>query len=242
MQDGAADSRGEHDATSRRSYPIITLCGSTRFKREFEAVNAILTTGGAIVLSVGVYKDYFGRPLTQAEKFELDAMHFRKIALSDAIVVIDPGGYIGESTAREIKYARHAGLLITRLSDQPEWQEMIREEVLGWRNKLDSREGGKEALSDIVYRTVEIPTCEEHEGMARTTVTVHWVCPQCGGPRGEPYKKISYDGSRRLYNVDGWRNPCGHIDGYADVRKEALELAETCFPVRKSPDLAIHDV
>ena len=124
----AAETQGfEHGGTSKRPYSIVTLCGSTRFRREFEAVNSILTMGGSIVLSVGVYKDYFGRSLTQAEKFELDAMHRRKIALSDAIVVIDPGGYIGESTAREIEFARHAGMLITRLSDHPEWQEMIRE-------------------------------------------------------------------------------------------------------------------
>ena len=68
-----------------------------------------------------------------------------------------------------------------------------------------------------VYRTVEIPAREEHGGFDRTTVTLPWVCPQCGGPRGDPYRTISYDGSRRLYNADGWRNPCGHIDSYANV-------------------------
>lgn len=71
-------------------------------------------------------------------------------------------------------------------------------------------------------RTVTIPARAEHDGYAAVRVTVPWVCPQCGGPRGEPFKTISYDGSRML-DVDGWRNPCGHLDLYSDVRAEAAE-------------------
>ena len=139
------------------------------------------------------------------------------------------------SLSHQIACICNADLCRSSLGNRISRQVKTLEEVLGWRDELDRREGGKEALSDIVYRSVEIPACEKHEGFARTTVTVHWVCPQCGGPRGDPYKTISYDGSRRLYNVDGWRNPCGHIDRYANVRKEALEMAEAFTHVRKSP-------
>ena len=66
----------------------------------------------------------------------------------------------------------------------------------------------------IEYRTVRIP------GQHLITVTLRWVCPTCGGPRGQVRPAISYDGSRRLA-CDGWTNPCGHIDFYADVRAEA---------------------
>lgn len=72
----------------------------------------------------------------------------------------------------------------------------------------------------VETRTVTIPACAEHNGFASTRVTLLWVCPTCGGPRGEPAPTISYDGSRRL-GCDGWTNPCGHIDGYAAVRREA---------------------
>lgn len=51
-------------------------------------------------------------------------------------------------------------------------------------------------------------------------VCVSWICPVCGGPRGEPFQTLSYVGSRRC-DVDGWVNPCGHIDNYADVALEA---------------------
>ena len=70
------------------------------------------------------------------------------------------------------------------------------------------------------YRTVRIPGSTDHAGQHLITVTLQWVCPTCGGPRGQVRPAISYDGSRRLA-CDGWTNPCGHIDCYADVRAEA---------------------
>ncbi len=69
-------------------------------------------------------------------------------------------------------------------------------------------------------RTVTIPSCDEHAGLYAVEVTLEWICPTCGGPRGEPFASVSYDGSRRLA-VDSWRNTCGHTDRYAAVRREA---------------------
>lgn len=69
-------------------------------------------------------------------------------------------------------------------------------------------------------RTVRIPGSTEHAGWHLRTVTLLWVCPRCGGPRGEPFPGVSYDGSRRL-SVDQWINPCGHVDWYSRVRAEA---------------------
>ena len=74
--------------------------------------------------------------------------------------------------------------------------------------------------NDTPVRTVTISACAEHDGFYSVTVTIQWICPVCGGPRGEPFNTISWDGSRRLY-CHGWKNACGHVDYYADVRKEA---------------------
>ena len=68
--------------------------------------------------------------------------------------------------------------------------------------------------------TVTIPACVEHCGKHSMIVNISKTCPKCGGPRGEPYDGLSFDGSRRLY-VSRWDNPCGHIDSYSDVRVEA---------------------
>ena len=69
-------------------------------------------------------------------------------------------------------------------------------------------------------RLVTIPSRENHGGFLRTTVELDWVCPQCGGPRGEVYQAESFGGSRKMI-CDKWTNPCGHIDWYQDVLKEA---------------------
>lgn len=47
---------------------------------------------------------------------EVRILNLRKIDLADAMFVVDPGGYIGESTTREIGYARSTGKPIFRLS------------------------------------------------------------------------------------------------------------------------------
>jgi hypothetical protein len=69
---------------------------------------------------------------------------------------------------------------------------------------------------------VTIPSRADHEGFPGNTITaeISDFCPVCGGKRGEVFETISYDGSRRLYGVSGWQNPCGHIDTYAKVREE----------------------
>lgn len=66
-------------------------------------------------------------------------------------------------------------------------------------------------------RQVVIPAREQHDGYYVLTVRLPWVCLHCGGPRGEPFDTVSYDGSRRLA-CHGWSNPCGHVEKYSQVR------------------------
>ena len=84
---------------------IITLCGSTRFKKEFEEQNKRLTLEGNIVISVGLF-GHSGDIITEDQKIMLDEIHKRKIDLSDEIFIINVGDYIGSSTWNEIQYAR----------------------------------------------------------------------------------------------------------------------------------------
>lgn len=52
------------------------------------------------------------------------------------------------------------------------------------------------------------------------TVSIAWVCPVCGGPRGEPSETNFIEDGEWL-NVHTWSNPCGHVDAYQDVLIEA---------------------
>ena len=94
-------------------YRVITLCGSTRFKKEFMEVQKRLTLEGNIVISVGlighsgnheVWKNMDEGTLTATKEMLYD-IYKRKIDMADEIFVINVGGYIGESTRSEIKYA-----------------------------------------------------------------------------------------------------------------------------------------
>ena len=97
-------------------YKVITLCGSTRFKDEFIATQKRLSLEGCIVISVGLFghsgDEEVSRP---GVKEMLDDMHLRKIDMADEVMVINPGGYIGQSTRREIEYAKSVGKPVTYL-------------------------------------------------------------------------------------------------------------------------------
>jgi hypothetical protein len=84
---------------------IVCICGSTRFVDEMRAANRDLTFAGVIVVAPGEA----GALLTNEQKTALDALHLRKIDLADRVLVVNPGGYIGESTRREIAYADATG-------------------------------------------------------------------------------------------------------------------------------------
>lgn len=97
-------------------YKVITLCGSTRFKEQFIEAQKRLTLEGNIVISVGLFGHSGDNEVwTEGTKAMLDDMHKRKIDMADEIFVINPGGYIGESTRSEIAYAEVHGIGIRYL-------------------------------------------------------------------------------------------------------------------------------
>ena len=88
------------------NYPVITLCGSTKFKKEFLQVQKELTLAGNIVISVGLFGHSGDNEVwNEGTKEMLDDMHKRKIDMADEIFVINVNGYIGKSTKSEIEYA-----------------------------------------------------------------------------------------------------------------------------------------
>ena len=99
-------------------FPVITLCGSTRFKEQYFEAQKRLTLEGNIIISVGLF-GHSGDEETwePGVKEMLDNMHKRKIDMADGIYVINVGGYIGESTRLEIEYAKAHGKEVKYLED-----------------------------------------------------------------------------------------------------------------------------
>lgn len=100
----------------RFTAPIVCLCGSTRFMDVFFEQGWKETMKGHIVLSVGVSKHtetedggHVGEALGPSTCAMLDELHKRKIDLADEVLVLNVGGYIGESTRSEIEYAKEHG-------------------------------------------------------------------------------------------------------------------------------------
>ena len=97
-------------------YKVITLCGSTRFRDVFLETQKRLTLAGNIVISVGLFGHSGDEEVwAPGTKEMLDDMHKRKIDMADEIFVINVGGYIGESTRREITYAKRTGKAVRYL-------------------------------------------------------------------------------------------------------------------------------
>lgn len=91
---------------------IVCLCGSTRFSEAFQKAQLEETLAGKIVLTIGcntksddIFSNLTKKELKQT-KSKLDELHLRKIDLADEVLILNVGGYIGESTARELAYAR----------------------------------------------------------------------------------------------------------------------------------------
>lgn len=80
-----------------------------RFAQEMATANRALTLAGVIVLAPAVVPGAEEGELSAGQRDALSALHLRKIDLADRVLVVNPGGYVGETTRREIGYARATG-------------------------------------------------------------------------------------------------------------------------------------
>jgi hypothetical protein len=109
--------------TFERSAPLIVcLCGSSRFRAEYEHHADRLTHDGAIIVTIHCFKGQHSEVpgMDEAVRGSLDELHKRKIDLADRVFVINVGGYVGDSTRSEIAYARAKGKPVEFLEPETE--------------------------------------------------------------------------------------------------------------------------
>ena len=95
---------------------IITLCGSLKFKNEMMIIaEKMALKGDCIITPVYPVLENYDRTEEQLKK--LKEAHFKRIELSDAILVINVNNYIGNSTNLEIDYAKKLGKEIIYYTD-----------------------------------------------------------------------------------------------------------------------------
>ena len=87
---------------------VVTICGSMKFEKEMLKVAGKLEKEGSFSVIQPVYFDK-NEKLSDDDLKKLADAHFKKIDISDAIFVVNVGGYVGSSTRKEIEYARQHG-------------------------------------------------------------------------------------------------------------------------------------
>ena len=83
---------------------VITICGSMRFEKQMIEIAKDLEFKGYCVIQC-VY-NLKKTQLNQNQLLQLKNAHYKKIDISDAIYVVNIGGYIGEACKSEIEYAK----------------------------------------------------------------------------------------------------------------------------------------
>ena len=95
---------------------IITLCGSLKFQKEMMIVAEKMALEGNCILTP-VYPIIENLKRSEEQLQKLKEAHFKRIELSDAILVINVNNYIGNSTSLEIQYAKELGKEIIYYTD-----------------------------------------------------------------------------------------------------------------------------
>ena len=95
---------------------IITICGSLKFQKEMMEMAEKMALDGNCVLTP-TYPVSNNLNITNKQLKYLKQEHFKRIDLSDTILVMNVNNYIGESTSLEIEYATKLGKEIIYYSD-----------------------------------------------------------------------------------------------------------------------------
>lgn len=109
---------------------VVVLIGSTRFQDHYREVTRRLTLEGKIVVSVGLFGHEEGLDMEGPYKHFLDALHFCKINQGHSVYLINPEGYVGQSTARELVYAALTRKKIYHMEMLPDWFIKMHEDGL----------------------------------------------------------------------------------------------------------------
>lgn len=84
---------------------VITICGSLKFQNEMIEIAKKLTLKGNCVITP-IYQVLEDNKFSSEELEKFKKSHFKKIELSDSILVVNINNYIGTSTNLEIEYAK----------------------------------------------------------------------------------------------------------------------------------------
>lgn len=171
---------------------IVCLCGSTRFWRELAEANLRETVAGRIVLAPGCdmkspHSLWADERDAEELKARLDELHRAKVRMADEVLVVNPGGYVGQSTSSEIAYALSLGLPV-RYTDPTGT-------VAGPPESTRTPVAGSRSTEPRVLASYEL---------------ADWLCPHCEEPAVEGTHAWDDRGPHQLLSVHVLRCAAGH--------------------------------
>lgn len=86
---------------------VVTISGSMKFQDEMIEVALELEKKFGYCVLQCVYN--FGEKLSEKDIEKITEAHWKRIDLCDMLYVVNVGGYIGDSTRKEIEYAKRHG-------------------------------------------------------------------------------------------------------------------------------------
>lgn len=84
---------------------VVAIIGSSKFKDHQLGIAQRETLLGNVVLLTGFWHHVDKKPITDEQKARLDELSLHKVKMADEVIVVNPNGYIGQSTAEQIKFA-----------------------------------------------------------------------------------------------------------------------------------------
>lgn len=169
---------------------VVCLCGSTRFWAELAEANLRETAAGRIVLAPAC--DMKTPHLLWADernaeelKVRLDELHRAKIRMADEVLVVNPGGYYGDSTRSEIAYALSLGLPVR------------------YTHPAEPAASTSPAALVAESRSTEPRALASYE-------LADWECPHCEQTAVEGTQAWDDRGPYQLLSVHVLRCPAGH--------------------------------
>lgn len=117
---------------------VVCICGSVRFKEEmmlwacyWSSLNYVMVMPHCFTHEK--FHDTKNRSAVKTKR-QLDILHFTKIAMSEFVFVVDVDGYVGESTSREIRFARKRNIPVKYASKVQASTPLVEERLKEWRS------------------------------------------------------------------------------------------------------------
>lgn len=117
---------------------VVCICGSVRFKKEIMLWACYWSSLNYVIVMPHCFaheKFHDTKNNTAVKtKRQLDILHFTKITMSDFVFVVDVDEYVGDSTAREIRFARKRNIPVKYASKLHSTSPYVEERLKEWRD------------------------------------------------------------------------------------------------------------